>query len=158
MRQALRVTALVMVLALAPATGWAAGGDSLSGSLGHGQTAPTVKSGWTQFGWDEGAEAGPFEFSSLETRYMIVVDIVCRGDRFAIYDNGALLGETSDVLIDPECDDGPVRLGPIESFNDPTYSSGVFLLEPGDHSITITVIVNPFGDGSAFLGLGFQPR
>ena len=130
-----------------------------SGAAPTNGASPTlVNSGWRGFSWDEGGTAGPFTVTTETTTYLIVVDSYCRGDQFSVSDNGSVIGETSSVPVDPECDDVPFRDGPVESFLDPTYSSAEFTLGPGTHTITLDVIVNPFAGGGAFIGFGFTPR
>jgi len=154
--------AVLLTVALGSPSGASAATGGANGGLTPAAANPTtpaiVNSGWVDWYWDSNGTGGPFDFTTSSTTYMIVVDSYCRGDQFAVYDNGVFLGNTTSVPEDPECDDLPVRNGPVESFLDPTFSSWEFTLEPGDHSVTFAVIVNPFGSGGAYYGLGFTAR
>jgi hypothetical protein len=164
MRAARLVLPLALLLTVALTSPMAASGATrgvngrLTQAVANPKTPDIVNSGWVNWTWDSSGTAGPFKFTTAATTYMIVVDSYCRGDQFAVYDNGEFLGNTTSVPMDPECDDLPARDGPIESFLDPTYSSWEYTLEAGHHVITIVVIVNPFGGGGAYIGLGFTAR
>ncbi|MEJ8568911.1 IPTL-CTERM sorting domain-containing protein [Elongatibacter sediminis] len=100
------------------------------------------------FNWGDGepvfADDGPFTFDGSYCVY--VTDAYATGDEFAVYDNGELLGNTSAVA------GGDGFTGdPDVAFADPAYSSGVFPVGPGSHSITIEVTANPFGGGAAYI-------
>jgi hypothetical protein len=113
--------------------------------------------GWVTFTWGPDGVAGPFVYSTDGTLYLEVTDSYCKGDQFSISDNGMEIGTTSSVPVDPECDDPPSYSTPIKSYLEPTYSSGEFVLGPGEHSIVITAIVNPFGGGSGYFGAWENP-
>jgi hypothetical protein len=91
-------------------------------------------------------EEGPFTFTSATPVTVRVTDDFCRGDQFRIFDFGVPIGDTSAVAIGA-CEE----MGPDAAFADPTYSSGSFPLGPGAHSLTIQVIVNPFGSGRGYI-------
>jgi hypothetical protein len=90
---------------------------------------------------------GPFTFNALVPVRLDVTDDFLKGDRFEVYDFGSSIGLTSLVAID----NASPEVGPETAFNDPTYSSGSFLLGPGLHSITMVVVENPFGSGRGYL-------
>jgi pimeloyl-ACP methyl ester carboxylesterase len=76
-----------------------------------------------------------------------VTDDFCPGDQFRVYDFGAPIGDTPPVAISYSCPE----LGPAAASVNPAYSHRTFLLGPGNHSITIQTITNPFGGGRAYL-------
>lgn len=84
-----------------------------------------------------------------------VTDAYCPGDRFAVYDNGTLIGTTSDVPTSPGCDGPDWTDSATTAFKDPAFSHGVFQLAPGSHEIEIDVTQNADDSdavGSAFYG------
>jgi hypothetical protein len=91
-------------------------------------------------------DEGPFTFTSAGPVEVKVTDDFCKGDQFRIYDFGAPIGDTSAVPVG----DCPM-VGPDAAYADPAYSSGSFPLGPGDHSITIQAIVNPFDGGQGYI-------
>ncbi len=124
---------------------------------GGGFSGPiTPGAGWScssdvppSFFWGAGeptfADDGPFTFEG--NFCVFVTDSFAPGDAFTIYDNGSPVGSTplvpqgeSQGCTDPQLD-----------FEDPAFSSGVFAVGAGSHSITIEVIDNPFGNGQAFI-------
>ena len=123
----------------------------------NGGPVTPQSAGWVEFQWSEDGIAGPFVYTTDGTLYFDVTDSFCRGDQFSIADNGVVIGTTSSVPIDYECDDLPMLQTPIKSYQDSTYSSGEFVLGPGSHSIVITAIVNYFGGGSGFFGAWESP-
>jgi hypothetical protein len=102
------------------------------------------------FFWSIGDDApnveGPYTFNALTPVRLDVTDDFFAGDRFEVFDFGASIGLTSLVpaVAAPE-------VGPEAAFNDPTYSSGRFLLGPGAHSITMVAVENPFNGGRGYL-------
>jgi hypothetical protein len=102
------------------------------------------------FYWGGGDDAlnleGPFTFNALGPVRLDVTDDFSKGDRFEVYDFGVSIGLTSLV---PTVAGSEV--GPEPAFNDPTYSSGSFILGAGPHSITLLVVQNPFDGGRGYL-------
>lgn len=102
------------------------------------------------FFWDSGVGAlnneGPFTFNSASPVRLDVTDDFNPGDQFEVFDFGASIGMTTLVAQGSD-----VELGPEAAFNDPLRSSGSFFLAPGNHSITIAAIVNPFNGGRGYL-------
>ena len=86
-----------------------------------------------------------------------MTDISCRGDRFEVFDFGRSLGTTSAVPAGRQCPDVQEVNDPAIAFLDPTYSHGTFVLQPGDHAITIRAVVRPFGGGGAYLRVDTLP-
>ena len=81
-----------------------------------------------------------------------VTDCCLNGDVFEVFDFGSSIGVTSAVAASGVC-----GVDPDVCFADPLASSGTFFVGPGDHSITITPTVSPFGDGSAWFRLDAKP-
>ncbi|MCW5853876.1 MAG: hypothetical protein KIT87_27660, partial [Anaerolineae bacterium] len=125
---------------------------------GGGQRRPfapvmalTVGGGWTGFEFgDVGTTAGPIAFTSASPIVLKVTDAYCAGDRFRIYDNGQLLGDTSSNPL-AWCDFPGRTVDPVTAFTSWYYSHGEFALPAGPHSITIQMLAAPFGPGGAFL-------
>jgi hypothetical protein len=132
---------------------------TLDGDPGEGPQGADIPitpgAGWSAtvvvppaFFWSSGepvfADDGPFTFEG--SFCVFITDDFSKGDQFTIYDNDVALGSTSavaEVVAD--------EVGPDAAFADPTYSSGVFPVGPGSHSITIQIINNPFDGGRAYI-------
>lgn len=110
-----------------------------------------VGAGWYQFDWNTSGEPfdqeGAFTFSSSETTILTVTDSFCPGDQFLIYDYGTPIGDTNPVAINASCP----GLSPDVALSNSTYSHGTFVLKPGNHSITLQTITNPFPPGTGYL-------
>lgn len=102
------------------------------------------------FFWSGGAPTpasdGPFTFFSTTAVDVFVTDDFLSDDRFAVRDFGALLGLTS---VPSFLDSG--EKGPAVAFLDPDYSSGVFTVGPGAHSITIDVLAGSLPSGRGYI-------
>jgi hypothetical protein len=114
-------------------------------SAGVAQAAPyTVNSGWATFGWD-GAVVTPwdttFDFTLTTPAILKVTDAYFDGDRFNVTDNAKFIGDTS-VPVDNGASIGSDYDG---AFADPRWSSRQWVLFPGAHSITGTVIAETTG-------------
>lgn len=110
---------------------------------------------WVSFTWkdmDDGAivfdKEGPFEFYSDTPVTLRVTDDFCRGDQFRIYDNGVEVGET--FWTEPYAESCHA-MGADNAFAFASMASAIFQLGPGDHSIRIEVIDNPWNSGRAYL-------
>jgi hypothetical protein len=91
------------------------------------------------------APAGPWTITLSGPATLTVTDVEISGDRFTLFDNGVLLGQTSAPVPNAS------SVGECIScaLADPNYSHGFFPLGPGSHSITGTfdgVITNGDGD------------
>jgi len=124
-----------------------------------------VDAGWSvtsavppAFFWSggDGSFSGDvFTFSSPGPTILRVTDDFCRGDRFRIFDNGVLVGDTSEVPIETGCS---AAVGPDAAFANPdVHSSGSFNLGPGAHTIAIQAIVSPFGGGRGYIRVDSVP-
>lgn len=74
-----------------------------------------------------------FDFTLTGSAYLKVVDGGFAGDRFNVFDNGNLLGQTS-VAVNTYPDS--VGTDFDAALADANFSRGVFLLDVGSHSIT----------------------
>jgi hypothetical protein len=94
---------------------------------------------------------GVFTFMSDEPVVLRVTDGFCRGDRFRLLDHGHRLLLTSDVALDPSCDDNPFVTDPDQAWRDRTYSKGRIRLAPGYHRIHIREVQSPFGGSTGWI-------
>jgi hypothetical protein len=87
----------------------------------------------------------PWTFSG--PAIVTLTDLFARGDRFALFDNNVLLGDTSVPVNDGAvtCPTAGVGDDILACLANPTYSHGVFDLVAGAHSLTIEVIQNAEG-------------
>lgn len=96
-----------------------------------------------------------FHYYSDNFTSIQIVDGYCPGDVFGVYDNGIHYFFTND------CGANPPPLGTCPSIcTDPEQCltldqncSGIGYFPPGNHNITILVLVSPFTGGSAFIRL-----
>ena len=107
--------------------------------------------GWHSFSWTStgGSQVeSPFTFTSAGAVAVKVTDAYVPGDRFQLFDNGHLIGTTSQIN-----GTAPWTDNPDTAFASGMFSSGIFALGAGVHSLTLTDIQSPTGypGGSAFL-------
>ncbi|MEX0679416.1 MAG: PEP-CTERM sorting domain-containing protein [Pirellulales bacterium] len=154
--------AIAAAMAIMPAS---ANADALNGGTGTPGDDPPIVVGadWfattdtpPAFFWIGGDGApnleGPFTFNALTNVVLDVTDDFLKGDRFEVFDFGASLGLTSLVPVAEG-----LELGPEAAFNDPSYSSGSYLLGPGAHSITMATVVSPYDGGRGYLRVTPEP-
>ena len=96
---------------------------------------------WSSYGPKYNNE-GPYTFYHSGMVKLYVTDDFLKGDQFEVFDWGSSIGTTSYV---PTA--SGYEVGPHAAYLDPTYSSGVFLLGPGYHSITLQTIYDPWYSG-----------
>jgi hypothetical protein len=111
----------------------------------------SVGDGWHSFSWTGtgGSQVeSPFTFSSAGAVAVKVTDAYVSGDRFQLFDNGQLIGTTSQIN-----GSAPWTDSPDVAFASSMFSNGIFALGAGAHSLTLTDIQSPTGypGGSAFL-------
>ena len=113
---------------------------------------------WTSFQvGTTGSTSQVFRFSSRTPVLLRVTDALCRGDEFRLLDHGFALANTSTVGTDPTCDGIPHVGSGWAAWRDQSYSKGKFLLQPGEHAVTIRITDSPFGAASAFLRIDRRP-
>ena len=119
---------------------------------GTAQATPlTVGGGWLPFTWNGAGSVwnneGAFTYTADSWTSVKVTDAFLDGDRFEVYDGGALIGTTSI----PTNSGASIGFGYDAAYSDPRWSSGEFLLAPGSHAITLLTILNPFEGGGGGL-------
>jgi hypothetical protein len=139
----IRMRLKAMLPRLVAILGAAALGVVAGGGAAQAATTVEVDAGWQSFitggGVGGGTIAGPYEFSSATLTKVTVTDAFCHGDEFHVFDNGDLLGDTSEIA--PEDHTCPFQLFfPADAradaaILDPTFSQGVFFVSPGKHSL-----------------------
>ncbi len=103
---------------------------------------------WTIFQYGATGSTVPDVFAFAQTAPVMleVQDFVCSGNRFAIYDNGVFIGNSTYAL-----NDGCATFAPtVESAaGNLYYTSFERLMPPGAHRITLQVIASVAGHGAA---------
>ncbi len=129
---------------------------------------------WYNFAWDGAADLGcgtgvvcdytsavpfyydpglpPWTFDATGGAMLTVQDGGELGDRYHVFDMGALIGTTSTVDLATYapgtyvCGGGSPPGGdyPLDCVGDPNISHGSFLLAPGSHSITLSIASTPY--------------
>lgn len=131
---------------------------------------PITPSGWYGFEWGGTLPVGtsgaatfaeftpvanpggsPWTFTLTDPTNLVVVDGFLSSDRFEAFNFGVSLGLTSLVAAgEGECAGGN---DPLTCLADSRFSSGVFLLAPGNYQLTIQAVAGLTSGGSYF---GFQ--
>ncbi|KAJ8659129.1 hypothetical protein O0I10_005168 [Lichtheimia ornata] len=109
------------------------------------------------FRWSGDSDAQAVETFSInldKPARIQVTDFKNRGDTFKIYDNGNLIGETSEV--ESEQDDSVYAATPEEALENDQFSKGTFDIAEGEHSITIKAS-GPYDAGTAAIRLIQEP-
>jgi hypothetical protein len=83
---------------------------------------------------------------------LTVTDVWNSGDIFEVFDFGVSLGTTSSVTTGHLCGSDPAIC-----VLDPLMSSAVFVLGPGNHSITIKPTASPYNIGAAYFRIDTGP-
>ncbi|MFN8540261.1 MAG: hypothetical protein U0232_22640 [Thermomicrobiales bacterium] len=112
-------------------------------------TALTVNGDWTAFtfgGVGSAASGQPFTFTTVANTEVIVNDCDLNAERFNVYDNNVLLGETY-----PPGDATPMTIAYPGCVYDYRESYRVYPLAPGSHSITISPSVSPGQGGTGYV-------
>ncbi|HET6564752.1 MAG TPA: hypothetical protein VFG52_05015, partial [Xanthomonadales bacterium] len=118
---------------------------------GTSTTALVLDGGWQSFSWGAGepVDASP-EFTLSGAACISVVDAFLPGDQFSVFDGATNIGSTFAPVL--TTDDYPGSTGdPAVAFTDDNYSRGSFEVGAGDHQFRVSVINNPFNNGSAFI-------
>ena len=140
MRKSIRTVSLCVVLALT-----VLGMPSISRA-----DAISVGDGWHSFSWTGGPNVtqteSAFTFTSGAAVTVKVTDAYISGDRFQLFDNGSLVGTTSQLNGPTPWTDNPdVAFAGL-------FSKGAFTLGAGSHSLVLKNIQIPSGYDS---GAGF---
>jgi hypothetical protein len=106
---------------------------------------------WTLFDFDTISKAR-FEFQTSTLTFLQLTDLYCKGDAFALYDGGRLLVQSPQVK--KTCDGSTGD--PQATFQNPAWSSILVTLSAGLHNITVDIISNPYGAGTAAICLTSQ--
>ncbi len=92
----------------------------------------------------------PYTFAAPAGGVLLkVTDAFCQGDAFSVFDFAALLGTTPLVPV-IACGTPGQTSDPAVAVLDPTYSSAIFALAPGPHSISFSALASPFITGAAY--------
>jgi hypothetical protein len=124
---------------------------------GTAQAVPlTVGGGWQEFFWgldgDAWNDEGAFTYVADSWTSLKVTDVRVDSDRFEVYDGNVLIGTTSvPANSGAETDDYDL------AYASPLWSSGEFLLAPGEHSVTLLTILDPIGVGRGALRADIVP-
>ncbi len=109
----------------------------------------SVDGGWTAFLCPETTNSftltGPFTFTSASQTYLKVVDYGYDVERYNVYDNSVLLGQTS-----IPGNDGASASNPDSAMVSANWSRGLYTLPAGSHSISIQITATGSGDTSIF--------
>jgi len=111
----------------------------------------TPGDGWHQFNWTNAPNTfqneSAFTFSANAPTDLMVTDAFVAGDRFEVYDFGTLVGTTSQVN-----GFGTWTSDPNVAYPSGGFSTGLFALSAGNHSLTFKNIQAPSGQpsGTAF--------
>ncbi len=108
--------------------------------------------GWATFSWSGGvgtAWTPAFDLTLTSTSELKVTDAFFNGDRFNVFANGSLLGETSA----PDNDGSTIGDDYDAAFASASWSSATFILGPGTYTITgaLTELATGFTSGGAAL-------
>lgn len=126
-------------------------------TLGVADTAQAVSlnSGqFTSFSFGGvGSTSSSFDFSvGADGADLRVTDAGFAGDIFQVSNFGTVIGTTSSVSTNDDIFESNGRAG----FRNPLFSSGIFSLNEGDQSITISPTASPFDSGTGFIR--FDPK
>jgi hypothetical protein len=122
----------------------------LAPALAFADTPLPIDGGWQSFSFGTVGShdnEGLFTFLAPGAVDLKVTDAFLAGDQFSIYDNSSFIGNTS-VPLGSGDDIGANADG---AYADPLWSSGLFVLGAGAHSIDIVTLQSPFGGGGAYI-------
>jgi hypothetical protein len=127
---------------------------ALAGSLTLSARADNLAPNtWTLFTWqNQGDLVSSYSDNSTDffangPTTINITDGWMAGDWFTVYDNGVLLGTTSQVAqSDATCGDSPTAC-----FADKTYSHGSWKVGAGQNDITLYATTAPYGGGGGWI-------
>ncbi len=104
--------------------------------------------GWTEFSFGAANTTVPTAFDIDQPAPVVlkIVDLMCAGDRFGVYDNGVFIGNTTSPA-DRNCTH--VSEDAFVAYSSGNWSMFAQQLPSGNHTITMTVLESPFGSGTA---------
>lgn len=113
----------------------------------EGIVTEPVNAGWWLFSFQTGKSVSKtvFKFKVNLPVKVTLVDLFCRGDSFAIWDDGKLIAQSSRIRADKECEE--LVISPQEALLDGRWSSVVFELDSGEHFIEIKTVDSPMEKG-----------
>jgi hypothetical protein len=130
----------------------------LFGVSGAGaDTAITVGDGWHEFDWVGQTQPvipsqSPFTFTATTAVTLMVVDVLCTGEQFTVYDNNTLLGTVDGKKnVTPSCDFPGATSDPSVAITNSAYGSASAVFDAGPHSISIVVSTAPWPNGGAYI-------
>lgn len=121
--------------------------------LNEGIVKEPVNAGWWLFSFDgkkSSVARTQFQFKTSLPVRVTLVDLLCRGDSFGVWDGGKLIAQSSRIRADEECEE--VMFAPQEALADGRWSSVVFELEQGEHSIELRTIDTVFSEKGSGVG------
>jgi hypothetical protein len=117
--------------------------SAAAATTANATTNTIVDAGWQQFttegGVGGGSVDGPYVFDTTNLTKVTVTDSFCHGDELSVFDNGVLIGNTSEIPAELHTCPTRFYLSNIAradiSMTDPTFSQGSFYVGPGSHSL-----------------------
>lgn len=112
-----------------------------------------VDGGWQGFYWSGSTVYGnPFTFTAVAPAILRVTDAYCYGDQFSVaVTPGPTLPATPGSTSAPGSTACGGPSNPDAAFADPAMSHGCWVVAPGAQSVTIGMVLNPFGGGGAYI-------
>lgn len=132
----------------AKGNGWSAEMEKLT----EGIVSDPLNKGWWLFTFGQGKNLiskTSFKFKTSLPVLVSTVDLLCRGDSFAILNSGKLIAQSSRIrgVSREECEDDNRMISPEDALKDGRWSNVIFELEAGDHEITIKTVDSPMENG-----------
>ena len=125
--------------------------DAVAGTIGY----LPVNSGWLTFPFGPTNSTTPIMFNLFCPGQLNITDLYCSGDRFAIYDNGVFVRNTS-VPVFNNCSSNSTD--PNFTQRSANWSHASIDLLPGWHNISIVVITAPYGGGFGAIRVDTEGR
>ena len=113
----------------------------------EGIVTEPVNAGWWLFSFQTGKSVSKtvFKFKVNSPVKVTLVDLFCRGDSFAVWDDGKLIAQSSRIRADMECEE--LVISPQEALIDGRWSSVIFELNSGEHFIELKTVDSPMATG-----------
>lgn len=115
--------------------------------LTEGIVTEPVNAGWWLFSFSGGKSVSKtsFKFKTNLPVKISIVDLFCRGDSFAVLNDGKLIAQSSRIPADRECEE--TMISPQEALIDGRWSSVVFEIYKGEHNIELKTVDSPMETG-----------